>query len=354
MVVSNTRPTREAVDSRAVLAIDGSEGEGGGQIVRTALACSLLTGLPFRIEKIRAGRRRPGLLHQHLAAVNAAGEISAATTEGATLGSSILRFDPGNVSPGNYHFRIGTAGSTGLLLQTVLVPLLSADGDSQLIIEGGTHNEAAPPFDFLNLTFAPILRRMGADLRLSLDRPGFYPAGGGRIRVRVGGAAWQRLDLPDRGATRSVWARAVVSQLPRSIAERELAVVRVSLGWPLDNLTPEEVDADGPGNALILGIASEQITEVFTGFGRRGLPAEQVATGAVSKARNYLESGVAIDGHLADQLLVPFTQARGGSFLTSHPTGHFTTNAKVIRRFFDLKIATVPIGANLMIDCRIV
>jgi len=336
-----------------MLAIDGSQGEGGGQMVRTALACSLLSGTPFRIENIRAGRRRPGLLAQHLASVNAAAEIAAAGTEGAHLGSSTLIFHPGKVSPGSYHFRIGTAGSTGLLLQTVLVPLLSAKGMSQLIVEGGTHNEAAPPFDFLKLTLAPILRRIGANLTLSLDRPGFYPGGGGRIRVRVGGASWQRLDLSERGDIRSVWARAIVSHLPRSIAERELAVVQTRLGWPTERLSLEEVDADGPGNAVLLGIECEQITEVFTGFGRRGLPAERVAAGAASRARNYLDSGVAIEMHLADQLLLPLTQAGGGSFLSSQPTGHFTTNANLISRFFDLEIVTTPMGANLMIDCRI-
>jgi RNA 3'-terminal phosphate cyclase (ATP) len=293
------------------------------------------------------------LLHQHLAAVKAAAKVAAARTEGATLGSTILVFDPGKVRSGDYHFAIGTAGSTGLLLQTVLVPLLTADGESQLIIDGGTHNEAAPPFDFLNLTFAPILRRMGAELSLFLERPGFYPAGGGRIRVQVGKASWKRLVLPDRGATRAVWARAIVSRLPRSIAERELALVWDRLGCAAVNLTPEEVDADGPGNALILGVECEQITEVFTGFGRRGLPAEKVANGVVTKARGYLDSGVAIDMHLADQLLVPFTQSKGGSFLASQPTGHFTTNARLISRFFNLEIATTPIGANLMIDCRI-
>ncbi|MEX1133549.1 MAG: RNA 3'-terminal phosphate cyclase [Acidimicrobiia bacterium] len=336
-----------------MLSIDGSEGEGGGQILRTALASSLLTGVPFRIKNIRAGRGRPGLLHQHLAAVNAAAEVAAAKTKGATLGSTMLVFEPGEVRPADYHFAIGTAGSTGLLLQTVLVPLLTADGESQLVIEGGTHNEGAPAFEFLDLTFAPVLRRMGADLSLALERPGFYPAGGGRIRVRAGRASWAPLDLQDRGATRSVWARAVVSRLPISIAERELAVVGQSLGWPEENLTPDEVDADGPGNVLILAVENEQVTEVFTGFGRRGLPAEQVAAEAVARTRRYLDSGVAVDMHLADQLLVPFTQSNGGSFLTSQPTRHFMTNVKVLSRFFKLGIMTNQVGDNVMIDCRV-
>jgi RNA 3'-terminal phosphate cyclase (ATP) len=336
-----------------VLWLDGSQGEGGGQILRTALACSLLTGVPFSVQKVRAARHRPGLLPQHLAAVRAAAEIASAATEGAVLGSETLTFEPGEVRAGEYHFDIGTAGSTGLVLQTVLVPLLSADGESRLVIEGGTHNEGAPPFEFLDLSFAPLLRRMGAELTLFLEKPGFYPAGGGRIRALVGNSTWRRLELPERGAIHSVWARALVSRLPLSIAHRELAVVEKGLDWPEESLTAAATDADGPGNALILVVESEQVTEVFTGFGRRGLPAEEVASQTVAKTRRYLDSGIAVGVHLADQLLVPLTQSRGGSFLTCDPSGHFTTNAGVIDRFFDLSITSCRRGENVVIDCRV-
>lgn len=166
---------------------------------------------------------------------------------------------------------------------------------------------------------------MGAELTLSLEKPGFYPVGGGRVRVRVGNATWRRLELLKRGAIRSVWARALVSRLPISIAHRELAVVEKGLDWPEESLTAAAIDADGPGNALILVVESEQVTEVFTGFGRRGLPAEEVAPRAVAKTRRYLDSGVAVGMHLADQLLVPLTQSKGGSFLTSEPSTHFET-----------------------------
>lgn len=336
-----------------MLSLDGSQGEGGGQILRTALACSLLTGMPFAIERIRAARRRPGLLPQHLAAVRAAAEIANAATEGAILGSETLTFEPGEIRAGKYHFDIGTAGSAGLVLQTVLVPLLSADGESQLEIEGGTHNEGAPPFEFLDLSFAPLLRRMGADLTLTLEKPGFYPVGGGRIRVRVGKANWRRLELLERGAVRSVWASALVSRLPLSIAQRELAVVEEGLGWSEECLRASAVEAEGPGNALILVVETEQVTEVFTGFGRRGLPAEEVAAMAVAKTRRYLDSGVAVGVHLADQLLVPLAQTGGGSFLTLEPSGHFTTNAGVVDRFFDLNITTRRIDESVVIDCRV-
>jgi len=336
-----------------MLTIDGSKGEGGGQILRTALTSSLLTGRPFRIERIRASRRRPGLLHQHLTAVRAAAEIARAETEGARYGSDSLTFQPDKVRPGSYRFAIGTAGSTGLVLQTVLVPLLTADGESELIIEGGTHNEGAPSFEFLDLTLAPLLRRMGADLSLSLDRPGFYPAGGGRIRALIGPTAWNRLDLPDRGAIRSVWARGVVSRLPISIAERELNLVGRELGLDEENLVAVRVDADGPGNVLILAVESEHITGVFTGFGRRGLRAEEVARGVTEEVQHYLDSGVAVGTHLANQLQLPFTQSGGGSFLTLQPTAHFKTNLDVLSNFFELEITANPVGRNVMLEFKV-
>lgn len=336
-----------------MLRIDGSAGEGGGQILRTALASSLLTGRPFQIERIRAGRRRPGLLPQHVAAVEAAAEIADAGTDGARLGSAALTFEPGEIRAGNYRFDIGTAGSTSLVLQTVLVPLLTADAESDVVIEGGTHNEGAPPFEFLDLSLAPVLRRIGADLSLVLERHGFYPAGGGRIRARVGSASWKGLELTERGSILSVMARAMVSRLPSSIAHRELAVVKDRLDWPDENLHVLPVDADGPGNALVLAIEGEHVTAVFTGFGRRGLPAEQVASRAVAEASRYLGSGAVIDTHLADQLLLPLTQSREGRFLTTRPSQHFETNADVLRSFFDLHLKVRHVGPNALVECRV-
>jgi RNA 3'-terminal phosphate cyclase (ATP) len=333
-----------------MLTIDGAKGEGGGQILRTALAGSLLTGKPFQIKRIRARRRRPGLLHQHLAAVGAAAMIAGAETRGARLGSKTLTFEPGDVRPGTYSFAIGTAGSTGLVLETVLVPLLAAGGVSELVIEGGTHNQAAPPFEFLDLTLAPLLSRMGADLSLDLERPGFYPAGGGRIRVQTRGARWTPLDLRERGPVRSIRARAMVSGLPIAIADRELAVVRTELGHQPLTLSAEDVEATGPGNILLLVVESEHITEVFSGFGKRGVPAEQVAMTAIEQAQRYLDSGAAVGPHLADQIVLPLTQSGGGAFLTLPPTDHFKTNIEVLTGFFDLDIRTRPVDGRVMVE----
>ncbi|MFP3883693.1 MAG: RNA 3'-terminal phosphate cyclase [Actinomycetota bacterium] len=336
-----------------MITIDGSMGEGGGQILRTALSASMITGKPFHIERIRGGRRRPGLLHQHLTAVRAAGEISGATTEGGELGSQSLTFHPEAIQRGSYHFATGTAGSTGLILQTLLVPLLGCGGESELFIEGGTHNEGAPPFEFLDLAFSPVLRMMGADFGLSLLRPGFYPAGGGRIRAVIRGAAWRPLELRTRGSVVDVWARALVARLPISIAERELALVGDRLEWPRDRLTAVTVEANGPGNVVLATVESENITEVFTGFGRRGLPAEEVATKTIDQIQDYLDANVPVGPHLADQLLLPLARSGGGCFLTFEPTAHFRTNMDVLGHFFDVEVTTDFIGERgVLVACR--
>jgi RNA 3'-terminal phosphate cyclase (ATP) len=212
------------------ITIDGSQGEGGGQILGTALALSLVTGRPFRIEGIRAGRQKPGLLRQHLTAVRAAAEVSMAKVSGADLGARALSFEPSNVRGGEYRLAVGTAGSATLVLQAVLPALLTARESSRLTLEGGTHNPYAPPFDFLAKTFLPILRRMGASVEVRLETYGFYPAGDGRFTVAIEPCAkLGHLSLLDRGATQ-MNARAIVASLSEDIAKRELSIVRERLG----------------------------------------------------------------------------------------------------------------------------
>jgi RNA 3'-terminal phosphate cyclase (ATP) len=325
-----------------VLTIDGSQGEGGGQILRTALALSLVTGAPFTIEKIRAGRRKPGLLRQHLTAVNAAVAVGGAEVDGATLGSQTLVFRPRAVKPGEYRFAIGTAGSTGLVIQTVLPALLTASGPSTLTLEGGTHNPAAPPFDFLARVFLPLVERMGPRVAAVLDCPGFYPAGGGRCAVRITPVArLEPLTLLERGAIKQRRARALVAHLPRQIADRELAVVRSRLGWSDDELETVVVNGDtpGPGNVLLLEVESERLTEIFCGFGEVGIRAEAVAEHAAKEARRYLAAGVPVGVHLADQLLVPLALAGAGSFRTVGLSPHSRTNLDVIRLFSTTRIS---------------
>jgi RNA 3'-terminal phosphate cyclase (ATP) len=326
--------------NKAQLVIDGSFGEGGGQILRTALALSLVTGRPFRIERIRARRAKPGLRAQHLAAVRAAAQIGCASLDGAEVGSQDVSFAPGAIRTGEHSFAVGTAGSATLVLQTVLPALLTAGQPSHLVLEGGTHNPLAPPVDFLARAFLPLVERMGPHVSLQLERHGFYPAGGGRCVATIEPVpALARLDLIERGAVRAVTARALVSRLPAGIAERELSVVARRLSLDAAACHAETIDdSPGPGNAVLVTVESEGVTEVFTAFGEKGLRAETVAENAAAQARDYLVAEVPVGPRLADQLLVPMALAGGGSFRTVEPTPHTRTNASVIQRFLDVSV----------------
>lgn len=321
------------------LHIDGSRGEGGGQILRTALGLSLVTGRPVRIDNIRARRNRPGLQHQHLTAVLAAAEVSQAQVEGAQLGSTSISFVPEGVFHGEYRFDIGTAGSTSLVFQTLLPGLLSATGPTTLRILGGTHNVFAPPFGFLQDAFLPLVNRMGPRVEAELIRPGFYPEGGGEVVFRVTPAArWRRLDLPPQGRTRITRVTSVVARLPRHIADRELEVVAEDLDVPFRMLEVVERDDAGPGNVLVIETEHNRVTDVFTGFGKKGLPAERVAEMLCREVGDFLDADVPVGPYLADQLLVPLALAGGGSFGTVEPTLHATTNMNVIEQFLDCRI----------------
>jgi RNA 3'-terminal phosphate cyclase (ATP) len=328
-----------------MITIDGSFGEGGGQILRTSLGLSLVTGKPFRIENIRARRKTPGLLRQHLTAVNAAARIGSAEITGASIGSQHLTFTPQTIAPGQYTFAVGTAGSATLVLQTVLPALLLADGASTLTLEGGTHNPNAPPFDFIQKSFLPLLNRMGPKVAAKIERHGFYPAGGGRFQIDIEPRdTLARLDLPERGTVLVRSARALVANLPQSIAERELAVVSHKLSWENEWLEAQLVDdSRGPGNVVMIEIESEHVTEIFTGFGERGVRAEAVAEKAVKDARQYLALDAAVGECLADQLLVPLALAGGGSFTTVRLSRHATTNIEIIRKFLDVDITTAQL-----------
>lgn len=335
-----------------MIEIDGATGEGGGQVVRTSLSLSLFTGRPVRVRRIRAGRERPGLRRQHLTAVRAAAAVGDGEVEGASPGGEELVFRPGRVRPGRYRFDVGSAGSAVLVLQTVLPPLLGAGGESDLTVDGGTHAAHAPPYDFLAASYLPVLARMGHRLHPSLERYGFYPAGGGRIRLRIRPAgAPAPLRLLGRGEERDRRVRAVVSALPRHIAEREASVVHAMLRLRPDAMevveVPEE-EAAGPGNAVMAILAFERVTGVFTGFGRKGVPAEEVAREAARDALAWLEAGEAAVGpHLADQLLAPLAAGPGGVFSTVEPTSHARTQAGLVRQFTGREVRFERAGPSL-------
>jgi len=334
-----------------VLEIDGSEGEGGGQILRSCFALSALTQRPIRIQRIRARRSKPGLMRQHLVAIRAAAAICRGQLEGDRLGGDAVTFWPGRVVAGRYHFPIGSAGSTTLVFQTVLWPLLVAAGNSSLRIEGGTHNPLAPSAEFLDRSFLAVVRHMGARIGFDLARHGFYPAGGGAIALEIaGGCELQPLSLERRGTLGRCSARALVSALDPRIAERELAVVREVLGWPRESLQPIAVDADGPGNALLLEREHGGGTTVVTAIGSRGKRAEVVAREAAEEMAAFERADVPVDAHLADQLLIPMALAGTGSFRTLQPTLHTRTQADIVQRFLPVHIRCAPQGDAWRID----
>lgn len=335
-----------------VIELDGAIG--GGQVLRSGLSLSMVTGRALHIKNIRARRSRPGLLRQHLTAVLAAAEVCGAKVQGAELGSQVLSFEPGAIRGGEFSFAIGTAGSCTLVLQTLLPALLLAPDASRVRISGGTHNPLAPPVDFLERAWLPLLRRMGAKVELQLLRHGFVPAGGGEIEVFVQPSPLVPLHLLERGASLGQSASALVAGLAPQVAERELKRVAQRLDMAPQVLKCVALDQDrGPGNVLLLEYIFEHVTEVFSGFGQSSLRAEKVADGAIDQAVDWLNSGTAVAEHLADQLLLPMAMASGGSFTTPRMTEHLQSNIAVIERFLPVSIQCTTYGENgLRVECK--
>jgi RNA 3'-terminal phosphate cyclase (ATP) len=322
--------------------IDGTMGEGGGQVLRSSLTLSLLTGRPVRLTRIRARRERPGLAFQHRMAVHAAARVSGGRVEGERIGSQELEFAPGALRPGDYHFDIGTAGATSLVLQTVLLPLALAPGASNVVVTGGTHVPLSPCFHYLDWHWRTMLERIGIRFDLHMAAAGFYPPGGGEIRAHIpGNARIRSLELEQRGELLEVRGLSAVANLPEGIAQRQrdqalrrLRGIKCSVDIALETLP-----ARSPGTVLVLLARFEQGQACFFALGARGKPAERVADEAVDELLGFLATGGAVDRWLADQLLLPLACAGGPSALrTSEVTLHLLTHAEVIRSFLPVTI----------------
>ncbi len=330
-----------------ITVIDGSQGEGGGQIFRTSLTLAMCLGKSVRIENIRAGRNRSGLLRQHLVCLRAAQEICDAKVEGAELGSSSVTFVPGAIRAGEYRFAIGSAGSTTLVFQAVLLPLLMAGGVSELHIEGGTHNGMAPSYDFIAQCFLPVMRKIGCEVETELLRYGFYPAGGGAWRARVYPVEnIGPLELIECGERSGQSAVATSSRIPEHVTERELSQVQKKCLWPEASLHQRLVKSAGPGNVMSLRVDMGNVTEVFESVGERNVSAERVAGRAIRDSKRYLEAGVPVGEHLADQLVLPMALGNGGSFRTLKPSQHLLTNVEVIKNLAGIDIRLTEIGED--------
>jgi RNA 3'-terminal phosphate cyclase (ATP) len=328
--------------SANVIEIDGSEGEGGGQILRSSLALALLTGQAFHLKHIRAGRAKPGLQPQHLTGVRAAAVIGQARIRGASLGSTDLTFEPGEVVADNYHFDIKTAGATGLLLHTLYLPLaLRGQGPSKLTLVGGTHVLASPCYHFLDVTWRAYLDLMGLPLKLRLLRTGFYPRGGGIIQVEIPSCErLHALHLPERGRVK-VHGFSAVAGLSEDIARRQAkrAVHRLARLTSPDRFPLQQWEG-GTGSVLAVVVETTPAPALFFGLGARGKPADKVADEAVNDALAYLDAApAAVDRHSADQILLPLALADGPStYSVAEVTQHLLTNLTIVCRFLEREL----------------
>ena len=324
--------------------IDGRQGEGGGQILRSSLSLSMCLNQPIRIKNIRAGRKKTGLLRQHLTCVRAAKEICDANVTGDELGSGKIEFIPNKIKSENYKFSIGTAGSTSLVFQTVLPALLKAGAESTVEFEGGTHNMQAPSFEFITRCFLPALKKMNIKVDCDLHRYGFYPNGGGQWISKIHPAKdTKRLKLLDRGDLVARSATTFISKIPLHVSQRELKKVTQKLNWSGNELIENEVNAFGPGNLVSLKLVFENTTELFEEVAQRGLTAERVAGKAISQLKRYQDSDAVVGEYLADQLLLPMSLNAGGSFITHKMSEHVKTNIDIINLFLNDSITVSAI-----------
>ena len=322
--------------------IDGSLGEGGGQVLRTALSLSMATGRVLRIVNIRAGRAKPGLANQHLTCIKAARQICAAEVSGAELGSQSLAFEPGEVCAGDYSFDVRTAGSVSLVLQTVFLPLSFAKRESSVTIRGGTHVRWSPSYEFLEDQWLFYMQKIGFSISLRLERAGYYPQGGGILKAGIRPADdVLPLALSDRGELERVVGRVFISNLKEAIAARQAEKaeqILASRGLSAE-IEVREYASPGAGTGTHLRAAFENGSGSYTSLGERGVPAERVASLSAECVADYIDSGAAVDRFIADQLVLPLCFARGESFFTCEQvTMHLLTNAKVVEMFVPVRV----------------
>ncbi len=324
-----------------MLRIDGSYGEGGGQILRTSLSLSVLAAQAIEIFNIRAKRKKPGLQAQHLVAVKAAEEISQAKVSGAKIGSKILRFEPKKIKFGRFEFDIGTAGSTTLVAQTILLPLSFSKHPSEVLIVGGTHNPLAPPFHYFSEVFLPMIEKLGIKAEAKLEKYGFYPKGGGRIRLFV--QPIQKLvasDFLERGKIEEISGLSVVANLPFSIAERQKNALQSFLkNFSGINILAERVEALSAGTFVFLKVKFENILAGFSSLGEKGKPAEKVGQEVAQQFSDYYQSEKVIDPYLADQIVLYLAISKKPfAFTVSKITNHLLTHIWLLEKFLDIKI----------------
>ena len=342
-------------DSTETVFIDGRTGEGGGQILRTSLALSCVTGKALRVENIRAARRNPGLAKQHLSCINAAAAICSGRFSGAEEHSGTLDFKPGRIKGGDFNFDIGSAGSATLVVQTVLPPLFLAEVPGTVTVTGGTHNPLAPPFDFFSESFLPAIAAAGFEADSRLIKHGFYPAGGGKITVTARPRHNQphsTINFTSRSEYLRILARIYTATIPQQIARRQSDLLLKSKLEIEDIEHVEAVDSDGPGNCAMLVLAGNAPQIIFTAFGMRGKPSEKVIGELVDSVTHFLDSAAAIDRFLADQLLIYMAMTGSGCYTTDDISLHLRTNIEIIQKFLPVKFAIEPEEGLYRVTCQ--
>ncbi len=336
---------------RDLIEIDGSHGEGGGQMMRSAVALSLLTSIPFRMINIRAGRATPGLKAQHMHALKAASRVWRATVAGANVGSQVVMFHPGRIKGATFEVNIGTAGSLTLLLQALLPAMLFADGRTIATLRGGTDVNQSPTWEFFARVVAPAAAPLANRLEVACGKRGFYPKGGGEVRIdvepRTAGSFGEvreaiRSQLPpvamvEAGGIESIDVVSIAHEELRkqSVVERQLASAVEALGKLRARVVPHKQYVE----AMSIGTAVTVVASLSSGarlgadaLGERGKRAEEVGREAAAKMVREIESGAPVDEHLGDHL-VPWLALRGGSFRTSVITEHTRTNCWLVEQF---------------------
>jgi len=339
-----------------VIRIDGSYGEGGGQILRTAIALSALLGVPVEVFNIRAKRANPGLQPQHLTGVNAAALLTDAELEGAAKGSTRLGFKPKSIKCGNFQIDIGTAGSISLIIQTLTPIALFAPCPVRLSITGGTDVAWAPPIDYMRHVFAPVVGKFGGRVKIEVLRRGHYPRGGGRVEVEVEPVdVLKPLDAVDFGKLAKIRGISHAVNLPAHVAERQAraaAEVLAKERYTADISTEVRNDGLGPGSGIVLWAESD-VGNVVGGdaLGERGKPAEAVGREAAEKLLTALKSGASVDSHMADMAVVYMALAEGASRITTPElTLHLQTNMYIVERFLPVKFRVEKLGSRHLIE----
>ena len=353
-----------------MLIIDGSFGEGGGQILRTSVAMAAITETPVRIRNIRSNRPTPGLSAQHLTAIEAVASLTDAEVSGLTLRSTEVTFVPGEIKGGAYRLDIGTAGSISLLLQCLIPVALHSPETVLFDITGGTDVNWSPPIDYLRHVTLPALALAGCGVEIEVLRRGYYPRGGGQIRAvitpsRISGVDFERMDA------NTVYGCSHASRLPEHVTkrQRDAAATRLEAhGYAADIVTERKPAApkgskghkgseNGKGSRGGSGSTGSGIT-LWCGLmggsalGERRKPAEVVGSDAADSIIKELDSGASVDVYLADQLIPYMAIVRSGSFTVRELSLHTKTNIRVCEQFTDAKFEIEPLDQNIRVACR--